>query len=292
MPTARAINLFLSAVTALGFSLPAAARTNPSKLEQSNTVSAQSSQSNTGAKSSNKLRTNTEGSQPAQSGPKVDAWVLEQQNGQIGKMTIYAAQNAVRIRIGNTGGNIVAKAPDWKITAFNLNDKTVYESSYEKFVKQELPSIIATSDYFEGLKNRKPEPVMYRGWKALQSTAPTPQGTVGMMMPTYSGVGDERSKTQSKSVTVITSEQSPASPQVMSIVKAIYRLPKFGGFPLGVLFTHGDGSVGVTLKTYSMKKQKVATSFFNSSTKGYERVKTAETALLYGLLDSSFMETP
>ena len=318
MPTARAINLFLTAVTALGFTLPAAAapsgstsssidkkndrgasshkiaitktttgRTNAAKFGQTNNVS---SKPDSVAKSSN--RTNADGAQPSESGPKEDAWVLEQQNGQIGKMTIYAAQNAVRIRIGNTGGNIVAKAPDWKVTAFNLNDKTVYESSYEKFVKQELPSIIATSDYFEGRKNQKPEPVMYRGWKALQSTAPTPQGTVGMMMPTYSGVGDERSKTQSKSVTVITSEQSPASPQVMSIVKAIYRLPKFGGFPLGVLFTHGDGSVGVTLKTYSMKKQKIASSFFTSSTKGYERVKTAETALLYGLLDSSFMETP
>lgn len=228
---------------------------------------------------------------PSNIGPKQDVWVLEQQNGQIGKMTIYAAQNALRVSVGNTGGGILAKAPDWKVVAFNINDKTVYETSYDQFIKQELPSLIATSDYFEGRKV-KPESISYHGWPALQVSAPTPNGTVGMMMPTYSGVGNDKSASKSQSVTVIASRESPVDPHAMAIIKAIFRLPKFGGFPLGVFFKHSDGTSGVTLRTYSMTKQKVATSFFTCSTKGFERVKTAETAILYGLFDSSFMETP
>jgi len=244
-----------------------------------------------GAPSTRTTISNTEGAQPAELGPKEDVWVLEQQNGQIGKMTVYAGKNAVRIRIGNTGGSIIAKAPDWKVVAFNLNDRTVFETSYDQFVKKELPAIIATSDYFEGHK-LKIEKVLYSSWPALQASAPTPNGTVGMMMPTYSGVGNDRPSSRSTMVTVITSADSPAAPQAMAIVKAIFRLPKFGGFPLGVYFKHNDGSSGVTLKTYSMKKQKIASSFFTYSTKGFEKVKTAETALLYGLFDSTFMETP
>lgn len=232
-----------------------------------------------------------QGVQPSSVGPKQDVWVLEQQNGQIGKMTIYAAQDALRVRVGNTGGGVLAKAPDWKVVAFNINDKTVYETSYDQFIKQELPSLIATSDYFDGRK-LKPEPVSYHGWSALQVTAPTPNGTVGMMMPTYSGVGNDKSASKSQSVTVITSKDSPVDPHAMAIIKAIFRLPKFGGFPLGVYFKHSDGTSGVTLRTYSMAKEKIATSFFTCSTKGFERVKTAETAILYGLFDSSFMETP
>lgn len=273
--------------------MPLGAKPSIATTENAKTKSkATTSQSNLSKAAADRSRSNLEGAQPAETGPKEDVWVLEQQNGQIGKMTIYAGQNAVRIRIGNTGGHIIAKAPDWKVTAFNLNDKTVYESTYDKFVKQELPSLIATSDYFEG-RPLKPEKITYFGQKALQVSAPTPRGsTVGMMMPSYSGVGNESPTSKSKTVTVIASEESPVSKQSMSVIRAIYRLPKFGGFPLGVVFKHEDGSSGFTLKTYSMKKQKIATSFFTCSTKGFEHVKTAETALLYGLFDSSFMETP
>lgn len=280
-------------MTLVGLLAPLAIDAKPAIPSEIN-KGTKSAPSNSSAAAAKNKGTNTD--KPGHSsdkavGPKVDVWVLEQQNNQIGKMTVYASQNAMRMRIGNTGGNIIAKAPDWRVVAFNTQDKTVFEVSYDQFIKQELPGLLATTDYFQGRK-LKPEPLNFKGWSALKVTAPTPQGNVGMMMPSYSGVGKDTSKATSQSVTVIASKDSPADAHAMAIIKAIFRLPKFGGFPLFVVFNYTDGSTGVTLRTFSMAKEKVATSFFTCNTKGFERVRTAEAAVLSGLFDSSFMETP
>lgn len=222
---------------------------------------------------------------------KEAVWVIEQSNAQLGTMTVYAGQNALRVKVGVTGGNVMAKAPDWKIIAYNTNDRCVFETSYENFQRHEFPSLIATTDYFENRK-LKPVQVNYQNWPALRVSAPTPEGTVGMMMPTWSGVGNNQSRAKATEVFVFATETSPLPPKILSILKAIYRIPRFGGLPLGVVFKYSDGTIGVTLKTTSINKQEVSPSIFSVSTAGYKPTKTAETAILSGLLDSAFMETP
>lgn len=225
------------------------------------------------------------------SNEKQTVWVIEQSNAQLGTMTVYAAPNAVKIKVGVTGGNVIAKAPDWKIVGYNTNDRVVFETSYDNFQRQELPSLIATTDYFEGRK-LKPVSVYYQNWPALRVSAPTPEGTVGMMMPTWSGVGNSAGRAKATEVFVFATETSPVSPKIISILKAIYRIPRFGGVPLGVVFKYSDGTIGVTLKTTSIKKDTVSSSIFSVSTKNYKPTKTMENAILSSLMDSAFMETP
>jgi len=223
-------------------------------------------------------------------GAKQKVWVMEQETAQLGKMTVYAGQNALLVKVGTTGGNVVCKAPDWKVVVYNTTEKVVFVSSYELFQKQELPSLIATTDYFEGRKI-KPQSVNYRGVPALMVTAPTPEGTVGMMMPSWSGVGNTKAP-KTLEVSVIATEAKQVPPKVLAVVKAIYRIPRFGGLPLGVFFKHSDGTNGVTLKTFKFEEKEVPSSIFNISTKGYAPAKTAETAVLSGMLDSAFSLTP
>lgn len=224
---------------------------------------------------------------------KQKVYVIEQETAQLGKMTVYAGENALRVKIGATGGNLVAKAPDWKIVFYNNQDLVYYETSFDRFQRQELPSMIAISDYFEGRK-LNPQQVNYNGIRALKITAPTPTGsTVGMMMPTYSGVGnDSAHKSQAKAIAIISTEMKPVPEKELQILKAIYRIPRFGGFPLGVYFLHKDNSSGVTLKTVGIKEANMSSSIFNYSVKGYKLQKTAETVMLSGMLESAFSLTP
>lgn len=224
---------------------------------------------------------------------KQKVYVIQQETAQLGKMTVYAGENALRVKIGATGGNLVAKAPDWKIVFYNNQDLVYYETSFDKFQRQELPSMIAISDYFEGRKIT-PQQVNYNGIRALKITAPTPAGsTVGMMMPTYSGVGNDTSqKNKAKAIAIISTEMKPVPEKELQILKAIYRIPRFGGFPLGVYFLHKDNSNGLTLKTVSIKEANMSSSIFNYSVKGYKLQKTAETVMLSGMLESAFSLTP
>jgi hypothetical protein len=225
-------------------------------------------------------------------GLKEKVWVIEQENAQLGKLTVYASQNALRVKVGRTGGNLVARAPDWKVVFYNTEDLVYYEAPYDRFQRQELPALIATTDYFEGRK-LNPQPVNYSGVRALRVSAPTPEGsTVGMMMPSYSGVGNESAPSKSKAVVVIATEAIPVPAKSIAILKAIYRVPRFGGFPLGVFFQHKNNSSGVTLKTYSIKEEERSSSLFNYSVKGYKLAKTAETVVLSGMLESAFSLTP
>jgi len=223
---------------------------------------------------------------------KQKVFVIQQETAQLGKMTVYAGESALRVKIGATGGNLVAKAPDWKIVFYNNQDLVYYETSFDKFQRQELPSMIAISDYFEGRK-LNPQPVNYNGIRALKITAPTPEGsTVGMMMPSYSGVGNDATKSRAKSISIISTEMKPVPEKELQILKSIYRIPRFGGFPLGVFFLHNDNSSGVTLKTYGIKEANMSNSIFNYSLKGYKLEKTAETVMLSGMLESAFSLTP
>jgi hypothetical protein len=232
----------------------------------------------------------TQGPALAKKEPKETVFILDQENGQIGRLTVFAGQTGVKLRVEGTGGTIVAKAPDWKVVGFNTADRLVHETSYAAFVKDEIQSLVATSDYFAGRK-LNPRPAVYAGMPALRVTAPTPEGTVGMMMPTWSGVGN-KSQSRALSVSVFASQSAAVPDKVLNILKATYRLPKFGGFPLGVSFRHSDGKTACTLRTISIKKEELPASTFTYPPKTYKHAKTIATALLSSFFETTFMETP
>ncbi len=238
---------------------------------------------------------------PAQSKPlqqkqahetkKESIYAIKYKTAQLGQMTVYAGQTGFKITGVAHDGNIVARAPDWKVMAFNTREKLCYETTLDKFSRQGCPGMIATTDYFEGRK-LDPVRVTFGGTKALKLSAPTNGAAVGMMMPTYSGVA--RNRAQAVAVSVWCTAEPPAVPaQVKNLIWAVFKLPKVGGFPLAVSFDYNDGTTGHTMKALSITKVELDPDQLFAYPTGFKKERTAEAAILSGnLLDSAFMETP
>jgi hypothetical protein len=219
-----------------------------------------------------------------------DGWRLEQRNSHLGPMEVFVSNSGVKVCCTQTKGFMVSSVPDWKVVAYNTDAKLIFESSFEAFVKNPLPGIVAVADHFQG---KKPVPVMFGGVKAVEVKANLKGISQNMMIPTWSGVEKKyEHPNQIRLLTFVATQETLTSPRALDVLRSIYKTPKIGGLPLVVSTTYPKGDIGYSLKTYSLEKVKIdpkATYAFPS--KGYKPARTAEVTVLpdvsgiFGVLD-------
>lgn len=221
-----------------------------------------------------------------------DGWRLEQRNSHMGPLEVFVSDSGVKVSCSQTKGCIVSSAPNWKVVAFNTDAKLIYESTFEEFIKNPLPGVVAVSDHFVG---KKPVPVMFGGVKAVEVQANLKGTSQNMMIPTWSGV--EKKYEHPNEVRIITfaaTQDALTSPRALDVLRAIYKTPKIGGIPLLVQTTYPKGDIGHSLKTYSLTRAKIdPKTCFSYPTRGYKPARTAEVTILpdvsgiFGVLDES-----
>lgn len=219
-----------------------------------------------------------------------DGWRLEQRNSHMGPLEVFVSNSGVKVSCTQSKGCIVSSAPDWKVVAFNTDAKLIFESSYEDFIKNPLPGVVAVSDHFVG---KKPVPVMFGNVKAVEVKANLKGVSQNMMIPTWSGVEKKyEHPNQVRLITFAATQDALTSPRALDVLRAVYKTPKIGGIPLLVQTTYPKGDIGHSLKTYSLDRVKIdPKTCYSYPTRGYKPARTAEVTLLpdvsgiFGVLD-------
>jgi len=219
-----------------------------------------------------------------------DGWRLEQRNSHLGPIEVFISNSGVKVSCKQSKGAVVSSAPDWKVVAYNTDAKLIFDSTYEAFIKNPLPGIVAVSDHFVG---KKPVSVVFSGVKALEVKAELKGKSQNMMLHTWSGIEKKyEHPNEVRLITFVATQETLASPKAIDVLRAIYKTPKIGGFPLLVSTRYPKGDIGYSLKTYSLERVKIdPRTCYSYPLKGYTQARTAEVTVLpdvsglFGVLD-------
>jgi len=170
----------------------------------------------------------------------------------MGTQVVTFTPNAIRVdNTAQLGFSLVAKAPDWKVTLFRLDDKTYFTEDLKTFQDTGL-----LSDMIIGRKGR------------FLDDRPLRHSTM-----TLYGFNIERLTSRWSTLKVM-KLQGVATPPIETILYATYKLPTNGCIPLAYTATHNNadfitgmqnkGRLEVLLETTKISKVSVPASFFTA----------------------------
>jgi hypothetical protein len=172
---------------------------------------------------------------------------------------------------GNTGCNLIMKAPEWKVSYFNDRAKVIYQTDAQHFQGR---SSLAFSDVF-GARFLGVVPVPGKAAastvaglnvRVLRMTSATPKAPKGPRPP-----GAERIYV--RQATYYGTDDLSLPPSVSLVLQRYYKIPSVAGFPVKVSIVNDAGHDKKELNTESCTRSPMPPSTFDIPS-GYKRVNS------------------
>lgn len=220
--------------------------------------------------------------------------MLSQNTGDFGTIDVYAGKSAIRCTVRRTQGSIQARAPDWKVVAFNAKQKTFWHTDLQSWRKNGLT---ANGDgvrpAFIG-KVVHPRSTTICGQAAhmfiVHTNVPAPEGFFS---------NPRARPLRVVSVVLYALDCPQFDPKVLQFLQSFYKDPELGGLPVAVLYHFDDQTKVWNMQTSAIRRMKVSPSFFDYPS-NLHSVRTPELVLggkeletmINGLLNIQDEKTP
>ncbi len=197
------------------------------------------------------------GSMPA-SAAQVEAWEVQQHTDHFGPTTMLLTPDAVKY-ITN-GGNlvIIARAPTWKVIAYNKPENLALETPIDAWPGNGLKMFKAKTEMLDVKPTTIMDPVLKI--HVLQKELPQSGPFYGSNDPAIFRAAEKK---QLLSIRLRLATNIPLNDQQKKVLHGLYSLPYCGGFPLELATLTTDGGATYIYRTTSMAKKQVDSSIFN-----------------------------
>lgn len=190
------------------------------------------------------------GASPANAGPKVKGWLIEQQSTSEGKTTILICDKGARISWHNCPFYCVCSAPEFKCSMINLSRK-VEMTLTPSLWKTMAPHVSSDSVKF-GTATSAPEPWYGKPATRLSYKITSSDPYASRMEQVFRD-GHDRSASVEKSE-FLYSNWIKLSPGMMQFFNGYYRYPDYKMIPLEYSQQYSNGRKLTLLKTSSVKE--------------------------------------
>ncbi|CAN5706430.1 hypothetical protein BH10CYA1_BH10CYA1_05970 [soil metagenome] len=206
------------------------------------------------------------GSSPA-SAAQVEAWEIRQHTDHFGLTTMLLTPDAVKYVSNNGSLVIIARAPTWKVVAFNKPENLALEMSLDSWPANGMKMFKAKTDLLTAKPTTYFDPALKI--RVLQREVPLSGPFYGSNDPAIFRAAEKK---QLKSIYLRLATHIPLNDQQKKVLQGLYTLPYCGGFPIELATLTTDGGVTYIYRTSSIAKKQVDTSTFTYPV-GYKTTK-------------------
>lgn len=194
--------------------------------------------------------------------PVVEVWQLKQESASFGKITAYLGSDCARADLYMGASHIVAKAPDWKVVAWNDENKGICVDS-KTWQKSELDFLgIYLKDIYARSGDKGGRPVRYLGKKAIAFEQVNAENGRAAFLRTDVGTQPRYIKGVARA---IASNDFALSEGVAGFCRGFYSTPRVAPVLLGSGTSEDTGEFWC-FRTIAIEKKKVPASLFKAPT--------------------------